>query len=132
MGIIKGVDMKIKVGEYVRTIHGEIAIFKGWNNNPKSQWSCKLEFQKIKTWKYCCEEYIKSHSPDIIDLIEVGDIVNKQEVVNVEGFDKNGDDKEALGIIEIDGDDAYGVFLEDIPIKTIVTHEQMEEKEYKV
>lgn len=115
--------MEIKAGEYVRTIHGEIPIFKGWNNNSKSQWSCKLEFQKIKTLKYCCEEYIKSHSPNIIDLIEVGDYVNGCRVVN---FVFNDEKKVGVAV------DSEVWAFDTWEIKTIVTHEQFAEMEYKV
>lgn len=115
--------MEIKVGEYVRTIHGEIAIFKGWNNNPKSQWSCKLEFQKNKTWKYCCEEYIKSHSAEIIGIIEVGDFVNGFPVL----------EPVYNGNVMYGIDEGYENFRKAFgEIKSIVTHEQFAEMEYKV
>lgn len=115
--------MEIKVGEHVRNKEGKII---------KATWvGAAIVTNDLYTMSKLSGEITK-HSSNIIDLIELGDFVNKQEVVNVEGFDKNGDDKEALGIIDTDGDYAYGVFLEDIPIKTIVTHEQMEQMEYKV
>ena len=116
--------MEIEVGEYVRTIHGEIAIFRGWNNNPKSQWSCKLEFQKNKTWKYCCEEYIKSHSPDIIGLVEVGDFVNGEFVMCVdEAIEKYG----TKTIITECNNRYFGS-----QIISIVTKEQFKGMEYKL
>ena len=128
---------EIKVGEYVRTTDGYIGKLVEITNALNYY---KIDVgREIQHMNYIKDNYIYSrdgfghkHSSNIIDLIELGDFVNKQEVVNVEGFDKNGDDKEELGIIDIDGDYAYGVFLEDIPIKTIVTHEQMEQMEYKV
>ena len=118
--------MEIKVGDYVRTIHGEIAIFKGWNNNSKSQWNCKLEFQKIKTWKYCCEEYIKAHSPNIIDLIEIGDYVNGFQV-----FKTNKQSYLDYAVMVIDGAED-GTYVFEDEIKSIVTHEQFKEMEYEV
>lgn len=127
--------MEIKIGEYVRTKKGLIRKVTNVINDvieiDKEYYDEEDEYSDIRCYDFFIENVIAKHG-SIIDLIEVGDIVNKQEVVNVEGFDKNGNDKEALGIIEINGDDAYGVFLEDIPIKTIVTHEQLEEMEYKV
>ena len=117
---------EIKVGEYVRTIRGEIAIFKGWNNNSKSQWSCKLEFQKIKTWKYCCEEYIKLHSPNIIDLLEVGDYVNGCQVMGIYI------PRDTWEPIEVNVDSQTTKYFIKDEIKTIVTHEQFEKMEYNV
>lgn len=128
---------EIKVGEYLRTRFGLIGKiidkYKGVQRDTIYKIDIpmdngEMQFDYTNVFKF---EIYKT-SPNIIDLIEVGDFVNKQEVVNVEGFDKNGDDKEALGIIDTDGDYAYGVFLEDIRIRTIVTHEQMEEMEYRV
>lgn len=119
--------MEIKVGEYVRTIHGEIAIFRGWNNNLKSQWSCKLEFQKIKTLKYCSEEYIAKHSTNIIDLIEVGDYVNGYKVIDIiKGF------KVIIDKLELDTTTGTYKNIGIKDIKSILAHENFEDMEYKV
>ena len=130
--ILTGADKpdKIQVGEYVRTRNGEIGIFKGYNANKKSQWKLRIEFQRVKTWKYCAEEYIVKHKPKLIDLIEVGDYVNGELIVDKlqtpcrigkEGkkfvFTKN------MNIGE-------GYFEEDI--KSIVTKEQFASMEYKI
>lgn len=117
---------KIGIGEYVRTKNGEIGKFKGYNNNPKSQWNCKLEFQKVKTWKYCCEEYILKHSKNIIDLIEVGDYINGRIVISVL-------DEFAEGTMEVtllDKTKIYRNYNKDI--KSIVTKELYKEMEYKI
>lgn len=53
---------KIEINEYVRTKDGEIGIFKGYNNNKKSQWSCKVKLPRMKFWKYYTEEYIVKYS----------------------------------------------------------------------
>ena len=72
------------------------------------------------------------HSFDIKDLLEEGDYVNGQEVVTVYGYDEDGNDKDGLGICEVDDDYAYYTYLEDIEIKTILTKEQYEANCYKV
>lgn len=124
---------KIEIGEYIRTIDGYIRKIDNINTGRKiTIYGEHILDIPYKNSKSVAKKKIIKHSKNIIDLIEVGDYVNKQEVVNVEGFDKNGDDKEALGIIDTDGDYAYGVFLEDIPIRTIVTKEQFKEMEYRV
>lgn len=58
--------------------------------------------------------------------------MNGQEVVTVYGYDEDGNDKDELGIIEIDDDFAYGVYLADLNIKTILTHEQFKQNAYRL
>lgn len=124
----------IEVGEYVRTKNKGIkkidTIFENRTVNRYgyeigSEWDGKL-YSTIKT-----TDIIK-HSKNIIDLIEVGDYVNGDEVVTVYGYDEDGNDKDGLGICEVDDDYAYYTYLEDIDIKTILTKEQYEASCYKV
>lgn len=62
-------------------------------------------------------------SPQIIDLIEVGDYVNGSWVNVI----KNGKPYH-----EDDNDPYYSYYFENDDIKTIVTHEQMETMQYRV
>lgn len=75
-------------------------------------------------------DQIKNHSKNIIDLIEVGDYVNGNEVITVYGYDEDGNDKDGLGICEVDDDYAYYTYLENININSIVTKEQYKSVEY--
>jgi len=76
-------------------------------------------------------EYVKDleikASFNIIDLIEVNDLVNGSIVTNIsitnKLFENNGD------FINLEND---GVILENVQIKTILTHEQIKTNEYKV
>ena len=79
---MKNLDRELIVGEYVRTKDGKIGIFKGYNNNRKSQWACKVKLPKMKLWKYYEEENIVKPSKQLIDLIEVGDII-KYRIDNI-------------------------------------------------
>lgn len=79
---MKNLDRDLIVGEYVRTKDGKIGIFKGYNNNRKSQWACKVELPEMKLWKYYEEENIVKHSKQLIGLIEVGDII-KYRIDNI-------------------------------------------------
>lgn len=72
---MKNLDRDLIVGEYVRTKDGKIGIFKGYNNNRKSQWACKVELQGMKFWKYYAEDYIEKHSKQLIELIANKDIL---------------------------------------------------------
>lgn len=70
---------------------------------------------------------IKS-SPNIIDLIEVGDYVNgiKVDFTNIK--DKLSYEDKCIGFYDGDGD----IFLFEEDIKSIVTKEQFESMEYKI
>lgn len=58
--------------------------------------------------------------------------MNGQEVVTVYGYDEDGNDRDDKGIIEVDDDYAYGVYLEDINIVSIVTKEQFASIQYRL
>ncbi len=111
----------LSVGMYVRTKNGmkigKIAqIHKAVNH--KSWYELK---NGLRVYSY---EKINEPSYNIIDILEVGDYVNGRLVY------KN-DEENYLYLI---GFDADGNFYEDSlkEIKSIVTHEQMEQMAYKV
>ena len=111
---------KIEVGEYVRTDKGYIRkevtqVFLDMMQEGKSSFGKPLK-----------------HSKNIIDLIEEGDYVNGSEVITVYGYDEDGNDKDGLGICEVDDDYAYYSYLENIEIKSIVTKEQFNSVKYEV
>lgn len=124
---MKNLDRELTAGEYVRTKDGKIGIFKGYNNNRKSQWACKVELPEMKLWKYYEEENIVKHSKQLIGLIEVGDIVkdkyNKYEVAFVK------DDK--IYCNDYNLDDSL-ITLREQDIKAILTKEQYLANCYKV
>ena len=110
----------MKAGEYVRTKNGiigkiEIKNFIGYND-----WIIDTLYYNddeiIDDWTCGVKEYdILKSSPNIIDLIEVGDYVNGEKVTNINGI---------LYVKNIGA-------LEEINIKSIVTKEQFEAMEYK-
>lgn len=110
---------EIKVGDYVRTDSGEI--FKVID---VEKGSVKIK-SNYKEWiGLCC---ISKHSPNIIELIEVGDYVNGILVTGKEG---------TLLYTEIKGIDGSGYH---IPIsqygdniENIVTKEQFKNVSYEV
>lgn len=130
---------EIKLGEYIRTNSGTIAKLKRiefdkvdkdlkWYFYDKKEPDINI----IKEW--CINKpYIVKHSLNIIDLIEEGDYVNGTEVVTVYGYDEDWNDKDELGIIEVVGEEAYGIYLTDMKkIKDIVTKEQFNQRKYIV
>ena len=112
--------MEIEVGEYVRTKDGSITKIK--------------EFYKSGIFYSIVgedgilygnpKEVVKYHSPNIIDLIELGDYVNGYKVLDIAQAPKK-----ALYLEDIRQNSAL-LPIEDI--KTIVTKEQFEEMEYIV
>lgn len=114
---------KIEVNEYVRTKGGEIGIFKGYNNNKNSQWKYKVKLPKMKLWKYYEEENIVKHSKQLIDLIEVGDIVEIRTGLH-SSFKYFVENEDNLLLLEEKVKQFWN-------IKTILTKEQFEANCYK-
>ena len=109
----------MKVGDYVRTKNLGGSIEKIIEVIPKEKTPNLIEIYVTDvSAKYSVtiseNEIIKS-SPNIIDLIEVGDYVNGEKVTNINGI---------LYVKNIGA-------LEEINIKSIVTKEQFEAMEYK-
>lgn len=78
------------------------------------------------------KENIAKHSPNLIDLIEVGDYVNGKEVME---FDF--EDGTILGYPVYTADGLFNtiecyVTLEQVKIKTILTYEQFKSVSYEV
>lgn len=126
---MKNLDRDLIVGEYVRTKDGKIGIFKGYNNNRKSQWACKVELQGMKFWKYYAEEYIEKHSNQLMELIKNKDILKL----------KTSDSKEVffIGVDEDTSDVKYEEIITDIKngeneLLEILTSQQFEANCYKV
>ena len=116
---------KIEVGEYIRANDGTIGKIIADKEEP-------LRYVIDDCGQIVLHTDIVKHSKNIIKLIEEGDYVNGDEVITVYGYDKNGNDKDGLGICEVDDDYAYYTCLEDIDIKSILTKEQFQSMEYKV
>ena len=72
----------IEVGEYVRTKSGEIGIFKKYAEEGVQQWFTMLQNGTLYT---TATRAIVNHSKNIIDLIEVGDIVNGERILDITG-----------------------------------------------
>ena len=105
----------IRLGEYVRTTRGYIYKMQS-----------KEDVDLLK-WQDVMIGRVKKHSKNIIDLIEVGDFVNKELISQWE------DGTRVLRHNDVDGSDWL---LEDIiereGLKEILTHEQYEQNCYRV
>lgn len=106
---------KLNVGDYVRTKDGRIEKYSGSNN-------AEIE-------NFTVPEIIKS-SPNIIDLIEVGDYVNGYLVKNCRAScnENLGGHPKQIDV----GQNKENKWLRKEDIKSIVTKEQFENISYKV
>lgn len=103
---------EIEVGEYVRTDKGYI--------------TKETDVNFIRMMKENKSSFGKptKHSKNIIDLIEIGDIVNKEKVIEVHSD---------LGYIFVDKETELGTkTFCDYQIETIITKEQYEQNCYRL
>lgn len=133
----------MNVGDYVRTNNGLIFKIIGGNED---NWDLDIEYSKLEymedTWLelyryndnagWFIHEHCKS-SPNIIDLIEVGDYVNGEQVSRIKQCPEYhlGD---GILIFNEHNETIYSNFRTSkyYDIKSIVTKEQFESMEYKV
>ena len=112
----------MKVGDYVRTKDGRI----GKISNLTVDYSSELILCEENFIPFAKHQIIKS-SPNIIDLIEVGDYVNEYYVEDI----TNTGEELVLHIIT--GSNYFqSPFLYNEDIKSVLTHEQFEAMKYKV
>lgn len=129
--------MSIEIGNYVRTNDG--LIFKIFTKTKTTYGFCGLtdsSNKKYSTYTYgkgnCIDNNIKGkivkHSKNIIDLIEVGDIVNGYRIDLIDPWGVLV--HEARGINRSGFSIPVAQYEEDI--KTVETHEQHEQNRYTV
>ena len=119
---------EIEVGEYIRNKDGYIdkviKIIEPDEYIPEKYYCCDI----LMASSYKSE--IVKHSKQLIDLIEVGDIVNDCIVVGF-GYECVNDNKEKSILVEGKYTKVNYALL-DFEIKTILTKEQMEANCYEV
>ena len=117
--------MEIEAGEYVRTKDGIIDIvilpYKGKCANP----NCNDKHISCKA-NYYIEAEIVKHSKNIIDLIEVGDIVQVKDTHFLDEDKKYMFDVERLEALKLD------IKNKDLEVLSILTHEQFEQNAYRL
>ena len=118
----------MKVGDYVRTKYG-ITQFKEYETTYGEKLLCMPVKDGSQGIFANIEDVVKS-SPNIIDLIEVGDYVNNEKIVDI-GCLTNGPE-EGTKVIDyyIAPNTVY--YFKNEEIKSIVTKEQFSCMEYKI
>ena len=126
--------MEIKVGELVRTHKGIIGTLQSQElTYPEpSEWILNVNGKEVVIVE--CDDYITKHSENLIDLIEVGDIVNGKEIKYLKGDIDPSNIGSPKDFAYNYYDDEYGVWrgISANQVKTILTHEQYEANCYKV
>lgn len=127
----------MKIGDYVRTKEGKIIniqVLRKVKDLEFVPFPITNEFIEIN-YKYMNKKDIIKSSPNIIDLIEVGDLITltskycKNEVYRVIHTFKDNNDS----IIELDCFQDGTMFIsKSEDIKSIVTKEQFSSMEYKI
>ena len=106
---------ELKENMHVRTKDGEIHKIKSINDE-------YIKYENGFGIPYESKEYIVKASYNIIDILEVGDYVNGKKIYSL-GL--------TIGILNtINFEDGTFTIAEDI--KSVITHEQMEQMAYKV
>ena len=117
----------IEKNMYIRSCNGIQKVLKVYDNTPDEIIRYETD---VSVNHYLLEDSraITKASYNIIDLIEEGDYVNGNKVIYVEDLDA----LEYL-FIDADGNSYYsGIDKECNKPKSIVTHEQFENMEYKI
>ena len=126
--------MKLEVGQFVRLKSGYICKIININDFREPNMKYGVEANYLKDVMFIGDDDVVKASYNIIDILEVGDYVNGSKVIDISII---GKDKEKWVWVEQmeDTDNKYGddyVGYNNEQIKSIVTHEQMEQMAYKV
>lgn len=121
---------KLEVGMYVRTKYGigkidETRVFIGTFEIHLDSNKGRIHNVTDNTYWNTSDDIIGKPSKNPVDLIEVGDYVNGDKVTEM--MIRMRDEQGVFGL-----PDHYKMFVDEIPIKSIVTREQFEAMEYKV
>ena len=124
--------MKLEVGKWCRTKKGTIFKIIGgnvdmWEIDIDYSYLSKCENEDYNSYAYnknnsLFENLVVKASYNIINILEVGDYVNGVEIINIDDEWITMSDKQVPILKSI----ANGM------IKSVITHEQMEQMAYKV
>jgi hypothetical protein len=121
----------MKIGEYCRTDKGKIGKIVHFEPRDKYPYSYDRVILDTEGHKRTTRNIIKC-SPNIIDLIEVGDYVNGLKVTGIGGTYHGRKDKAIRCDYCVNKETGKWTMIYDDEIKSILTKEQFESMEYKV
>ena len=114
--------MKLEVGQFARLKSGYICKVININDFREPNMKYGVEANYLKDVMFIGDDNIVKASYNIIDILEVGDYVNGVEVINIDDEWITMSDMQVPILKSI----ANGM------IKSVITHEQMEQMAYKV
>lgn len=115
----------MKVGDYVRTDDGLIGKVVSEPYEYKDSIGCDIDFGNNDIYnEYELYQIIIKSSPNIIDLIEIGDIVNYEQLNGGVVLNKKDDSIDTWSILPNS--------LKNEDIKSVITKEQLKECMYEV
>ena len=126
--------MKLEVGMYVRTKWGYICKIININDFREPNMKYGVEANYLKDIMFIGDDDVVKASYNIIDILEVGDYVNGSEVLDFEyKLIKGNDNFTNFAVVTencyLENTDSWII---EKNIKSVITHEQMEQMEYKV
>lgn len=122
----------IKVGDYVRTENG-IDKVMSYRYEPEYENGHVVWFKKSDSGCRFTDKDLPKSSPNIIDLIEVGDYVNECKIIDICINEITNLKYLETDITEFDNIYACGhINIYEKDIRSVVTKEQFESMEYKI
>ena len=120
--------MKLEVGQFVRLKSGYICKIININDFREPNMKYGVEANYLKDVMFIGDDDVVKTSYNIIDLIEIGDYVNGYKVVDI--IHNNRKLEPSTMVCCEYGNNYIGFYNEEI--KSVITHEQMEQMVYKV
>lgn len=120
--------MKLEVGQFARLKSGYICKIININDFREPNMKYGVEANYLKDVMFIGDDDIVKVSYNIIDILEEGDYVNGNKVDFTNNNNKLSYEDKCIGFYDGDGD----ITLFENGIKSVITHEQMEQMAYKV
>ena len=123
--------MKLKVGQFARLKSGYICKIININDFREPNMKYGVEANYLKDVMFIGDDDVVKASYNITDILEIGDYVNGYIVEEIKrGYDgKIWIDNSTRGY---DDGGEYTIWKRNEDIKSVITHEQMEQMTYKV
>ena len=114
--------MKLEVGQFARLKSGYICKIININNFREPNMKYGVEANYLKDIMFIGDDYVVKASYNIIDILEKGDYVNGHRIEEIDFDDEEifTDSEYYCGVVEF------------CNIKSVITHEQIEQIAYKV
>ena len=120
--------MKLEVGQFARLKSGYICKIININDFRETNMKYGVEANYLKDVMFIGDDDVVKASYNIIDILEIGDYVNGNKVDFTNNNNKLSYEDKCIGFYDGDGD----ITLFENGIKSVITHEQMEQMAYKV